>query len=400
MSANLVPTDATLCHYGAGKGYIPGIAVVGSQFTSSTPPPAIDNGAVITLTNDAPLVDTTDSSVANSSKRYRPLILNATSTGFPGASVYDVTTFIITQNVACNNTNSSANGQSGTNRSYNMISSYNDGGAQPVDLILDCNYIKLGSSSTTYIGTGSTQEHVLIVANTTRNTQNALGIRGPLIIAPTTSVQGDPYLRIVPSIPVSGSTPLGTIREIQLNDPLQAGPFALPLSYLSPAGNAVLIRTNGLTNNRTLPISECGVTITTAAVTNATSFSLSSSPSYNTGIGANTYTIGSASITLPSDSLGKTYIIEACVATTPGNTITVGGVEIRGGVISVVGSVVLGTNTFGDAVGVKVANVMIKTFYTSVVNREVIGLYNNTGETLTPVATGKFMIREVPRTDA
>jgi hypothetical protein len=400
MSANLVPTDETLCHYGAGKGYIPGISVSQNNFTDAVIPPTITSGNTVQMTNSASLIDTTDGTITGSNKRFRPLTMNATSTGFPTASNFDTTTLIVEQGVACNTSASSQSGQTGTNRSYNLIGSYNRGGSAPLDLILNSNYIKFGATDT-YIGGGSTQEHVLVTTNSSRNNVNALGVRGTLIMAPPTSVQGDPYLRIVPSIPVSGSTPVGTVRDVQLNDPLQAGPFALPLSYLAPSGNTVLIRTNGLTNNRTLPLSEFGATITTAATANAATFSLAA-PSFSTGVGANSFTLGSGFITLPSDSLGKTYAIDACVAFTIGAGTGGGNIELRGGVITVVGSSVLGTNSFlgltsAPALG---ANVSIRTFYTSVVNREVIGLYNGTGQTATPVAVGKITIREVPRSDA
>lgn len=390
MSANLVPTDETLCHYGAGKGYIPGISVMTDDFTDSIAPPTASIGNVVTLTNSAPLIDNTDATVVGSNKRFRSLEVIANSTGFPVNNTFSGTRLIVDQGVACNSNFSTNSGQTGTNRNYVILSSSSTGGAQPVDLILASNFLKLASFNDSYIGSSTSQEHVLVATNPSRNNINALGVRGPILLAPTTSVQGDPYLRITPSIPISGSTPVGTVREIQLNDPLQAGPFALPLSYLSST-NTVCIRTNGLTNNRTLPLSECGVTISTTAVNTAAAFTFAGA-SFSTGVGAGSYGIGSGSVTLPNDSLGKTYVFDVCVTCTTGGAIT-STVQLR------VGAVTIGTNDLTGIVldNTDLVNINIRSFYTSIANSEAVTLFNNSGQTLTPTL-GKLLIREVPRT--
>lgn len=395
MSANLVPTDATLCHYGSGKGYIPGISVAQTNFSDSIPPPALMTGNVITMTNSAVLTDSTDQTVVNSNKRFRAFEIYSTNTSI-ASDPYNTSRLIIEQRVSDNTNVNSVVGQGGTNRNYSQISASNQGGVNPIDLIVNSNYIKLGSSVDTYVGSGTNQEHVLVATNPSRNNANALAIRGPLLVAPSSSIQGDPYFRISPSIPVSGSTPLGTIRELQLNDPLQAGPFALPLSYLS-ASNTVCIRTNGLTNNRTLPLSEVGVSISTTAATTGNTFSIAGA-SFTTGVGAGSYGITSGSVTLPNDSLGKTYVFDACIPCTIAAT-TVAGAHV----LLRVGAVEIGRTVLGKidiAADSEAVNISIRSFYTSVANSEAVTLFNNSGVTITPAALGKLMIREVPRTVA
>lgn len=395
MSANLVPTDATLCHYGAGKGYVPGISVLGSSFSTNQSTTIV--GPRVTMTDSFPMVDSTDSATVGSHKSYRGYETLSTSTGFPIDSNYDQLTFRVTTEMACNTSVDTNGGQNGTNRANVNLAAFNQNG-DTIDMILFSNYIKMvgqgqSSAAISFIGSGVETEHVLIGNNGVKNTNNALGVRGRMLFAHPGSTQGDPFIRISPSIPVSGSTPVGTIREIQLNDPLQAGPFAFPLSYLAGT-NTICLRSNGLANNRTIPISECGATFSTTAVNTAGTFAIAGA-SYNTTIGAGGYAIGSGSITLPSDSLGKTYIFDVTVpCSTAGAIAIASSVELR------VAAVVIGRNNFNGAIIADGVNVCIHSFYASVANSEVVTLVNTSGQTLTPGAGGKITIREAPRSDA
>jgi hypothetical protein len=153
----------------------------------------------------------------------------------------------------------------------------------------------------------------------------------------------------------------------------------------------------GISISQFLPNSEAGFTILNGSTSTGQVMSLSSTPGFS--VGEDTFTL-SGGIDLPVDSLGKTYMIDASFVFTSTVNIAAGAtntVQLRCGLSGSVGSTVIAENNFGGAVttSTNAVNFNVHCFYTSIVNNERIGLYNNTGQTITLTRRGYITVREI-----
>jgi len=379
-----------------------GVIVDRENFTLNfVTPTTIPTPNILTQSTGQTLTPSQNYNDPNAQTSSNILAIRLNSTNYPGTSpaAYAQTNFNITNIVAANDSVGSTAGQNGTNRNAVMFGVSNTGGAAPLDMIFNTNYIRFSQYPETPIGAGTNIEHVCINTNAARNNKYALGVKGNWLWGTSTVAQGGPCYQMQTTAPAA-------IRTITLADP---GADATLVTGVNTT-NTATIRSGQTTNPRTIPFSsvymKLGAPLVLSSSTLSGNLNLNTTPLYDTSIVP--YSITSTNVKLPSDSTGKVYKItlnfDYTCSTTSTDLLTfqvkirANGAELRSAGYTVSPNTTMGFSNSSNLVAI----------YTSVANSETVDILASVlsgamsaGQTLTIGPPGStpnyFLIEELAR---